>query len=120
MASSASCKFPVIFRVRRKIFRSYLVTSSSNADTSPRFAAATNAGSSFRTTDDGKRCALGAFTWVRFWLLHRLQDTKVPRIVAKYWRFLSPYGIRCGQSPKDSEMLGHACVNETRFQRRMR
>src|SRR5215469_9388173 len=66
MASSASCIFPVMFRVRRKIFRSYLVTSSSNADTSPRFAAATNAGSSSRTTDDGKGCAFGAFTRVRF------------------------------------------------------
>src|SRR6516225_5499116 len=65
MASSASCIFPVIFRVRRKILRSYLVTSSSNADTSPLLAAATKAGSSSRTTDDGRRFAFGAFTGIR-------------------------------------------------------
>src|SRR3974390_1749638 len=52
-----------MFHVRRKILRSYLVTSSSNADTSPLLAAATKAGSSSRTTDG--RFAFGAFTGIR-------------------------------------------------------
>src|SRR5258708_24374548 len=86
MASSASSRFPVMFIVRRKIFLSYRLTSSSNAAASPALAAATKRCSSARATVDGRRCgfgvlnAIGVFTSVRFWpvLVMKVAQTGCP------------------------------------------